>query len=87
MGDMVKGRQLTAAEKRRLLSKIRAWKTAEAELEDYLAELNGDGVSAVSLETATVGQGHLSMSHSTLHRMAVRARTRQDATDPQEATP
>lgn len=77
---MVKGRQLTPAEKRAFLSKIRAVRSAEAALDALVLELNEDGVSVQSLEDASGERGTATyVNHSTLHRQAVRAREKRDA--------
>lgn len=73
---MVKGQPITPAQKRRLQAKIRAARTAQAELEAYVLELSDAGVSAQSMEAASGDKSpETHMSHSTLHRIAQRARS------------
>jgi hypothetical protein len=76
---MVKGESITSAQKRRLQAKIRAARTAQADLEDYVRELSDAGVSAQSMEAASGEKGSDTYtSHSTLHRWAQRGRAAQN---------
>jgi hypothetical protein len=72
---MVRGQPITPSQKRALVARIRAAKNSEAALAAYVLELNDAGVSVQSMEDATGEKGtETHMNHSTLHRMALRAR-------------
>jgi hypothetical protein len=72
---MVRGQAITPAQKRRLVAKLRALRTAEAEVDALVLELNDEGVSVQSMSDASGKQGDQTyVAHSTLHRWVQRAR-------------
>lgn len=77
---MVKGLPITAAQARRLLSKIRALHAAEADLDAYLVELADAGVTVQAMEGATGEKGSETfVPRSTLHRWVLRGRAAREA--------
>jgi hypothetical protein len=76
---MVRGQPITPAQKRRLVTKIRALRAAEADLDAYVLELSEEGVSVVSMMNASGEKGtETHVPHSTLHRWVLRARKARD---------
>jgi homoserine kinase len=85
---MVRGQPITPAQKRRLVSKIRALRTAETELDAYVLELSEAGVSVVSMMDASGEKGtETHVPHSTLHRWVQRAREANPHPEPATESP
>lgn len=70
---------MTADQRRRLASKIRAVSSAQEDLDAYVLDLNEEGVSVRTMADATAEAGDdVATPRATLHRWVARGRLRRD---------